>query len=213
MKSLPPSASAASFSRAGYSFAEGPFLVFWEITRASVLACRHCRAEAQPIRHPDELDRTEARNLVDRLGELARAMLILTGGDPLMRPDVLDLARAGTQRGMRVGPSPSATARLALFDFGAIREAGIDRISVSLDGARRETHDASRGLGGTFDRTIEAVGRARGDGLSVRMNTTLTASNLSEFRAICGGSRARAYGLTGDPFAADPSCVYEPIAA
>jgi len=165
-------------------FAERPFLVFWEITRACALACRHCRAEAQPKRHRDELDEIEALALVDQLGELAPPMLILTGGDPLMRPDVLDIARRGTDAGMRVGLSPSGTARLVNFDFPSIRAAGIERISLSLDGASRETHDAFRGLTGTYDRTLRAVHMAHDAGLSVQINTTLTAGNLHEFHAF-----------------------------
>lgn len=165
-------------------FAERPFLVFWEITRACALACSHCRAEAQPRRHPDELDEPEALDLVDRLAELAPPMLILTGGDPLMRRDVLDIARRGTAAGMRVGLSPSGTARLVNFDFHAIRASGIDRISLSLDGATRETHDAFRSLSGTFDRTLAAVDLAHAAGLSVQINTTLTAANLHEFDAF-----------------------------
>lgn len=162
-------------------FAERPFLVFWEVTRACALACQHCRAEAQPKRHPDELTEAEAFKLVDQLAELKPPMLILTGGDPLMRRDVLAIARRATDAGMRVGLSPSGTARLMHFDFNAIREAGIERISLSLDGATKETHDAFRGVKGTFNRTIAAVEMAHQAGLSVQINTTLTRSNLHEF--------------------------------
>lgn len=165
-------------------FAERPFLVFWEVTRACALACRHCRAEAQPQRHPDELDRDEAWRLMRQLAELRPPMLILTGGDPLMRRDVLELARLGSDLGLRVGLSPSGTPRLLNSDFHKIREAGIERISLSLDGATAETHDAFRGIAGTFDRTIQAVARAHEAGLSVQINTTLTGSNLREFDAF-----------------------------
>lgn len=162
-------------------FAERPFLVFWEITRACALACQHCRAEAQPQRHPDELDEREAIRLVEQLAALAPPMLILTGGDPLMRRDVLSIARRATDFGMRVGLSPSGTQRLMNFDFNAIRDAGIDRISLSLDGASEESHDRFRGVKGTFARTLQAVEMARDAGLSVQINTTLTRSNLHEF--------------------------------
>lgn len=168
----------------GDPFSERPFLVFWEITRACALACRHCRAEAQKHRHPDELNEQEALALIDQLGELAPPMLILTGGDPLMRPDVLEIARHGTATGMRVGLSPSATARLIDFDFHAIRESGIERISLSLDGASEKTHDRFRGIKGTFARTLVAVEMAHEAGLSVQINTTLTAGNLHEFPAF-----------------------------
>lgn len=165
-------------------FATRPFLVFWEITRACALACRHCRAEAQSHRHPEELNTTESLRLVDQLAEMAPPMLILTGGDPLMRPDVLTLARRASDAGIRVGLSPAATARLTRFDFGEIRDAGIHRISLSLDGATAESHDAFRGLAGTFDRTLQAIDLAHEAGLSIQINTTLSRSNLHEFDAF-----------------------------
>ena len=165
-------------------FDERPFLVFWEITRACALACRHCRAEAQPHRHPDELNREESSRLIRQLAELNPPMLILTGGDPLMRTDALDLVREATAAGLHVGLSPSATARLMNADFEEIKAAGVDRISLSLDGASRETHDAFRGVKGTFDRTIAAVHRAHAADLSVQINTTLTRGNLREYEAF-----------------------------
>jgi radical SAM protein len=165
-------------------FAERPFLVFWEITRACALACRHCRAEAQSHRHPDELNTDESFRLVDQLAELNPPMLVLTGGDPLMRPDVLEVGRRASDAGIRVGLSPAATARLTNYDFSKIRDAGIQRISLSLDGATAETHDAFRGITGTFERTIKAVELAHAAGLSIQVNTTLTRSNVEEFHAF-----------------------------
>lgn len=171
-----------SFNYAGFD--ERPFLVFWEITRACALACQHCRAEAQPKRHPDELDRAEAARLIRQLAELQPPMLILTGGDPLMRSDALDLVREAAAAGLHVGLSPSATARLMNADFAQIKAAGVERISLSLDGATRATHDAFRGVAGTFDRTIAAVHRAHASDLSVQINTTLTRGNLREYEAF-----------------------------
>lgn len=165
-------------------FDERPFLVFWEITRACALACKHCRAEAQPHRHPRELDRGESSRLIRQLAELKPPMLILTGGDPLMRADCLDLVREATAAGLRVSLSPSATARLLNADFAEIKAAGVERVSLSLDGATRETHDAFRGVEGTFVRTIAAVHRAHAAGLGVQINTTLTRSNLREYEAF-----------------------------
>ncbi|MBK1825767.1 TIGR04053 family radical SAM/SPASM domain-containing protein [Haloferula rosea] len=165
-------------------FAARPFLVFWEITRACALACQHCRAEAQPRRDPRELNHDEAFKLVDQLAELAPPMLILTGGDPLMRKDVLEIGRRASDAGMRVGLSPSGTQRLVNYDFSSIHDAGIKRISLSLDGATAETHDRFRGVPHTFDRTIKAVHMAHDAGLSVQINTTLAASNLHEFHAF-----------------------------
>ena len=165
-------------------FAARPFLVFWELTRACALACTHCRAEAQHQRHPNELSPLEAERLVDDLAELAPPMLILTGGDPMMLPDVLDIAARASAKGMRVGLSPSATARLVNFDFDKILFAGISRMSLSLDGATRLTHDRFRGVPGTFDRTVRAIELAREAGITLQINTTLTRANLHEFHAF-----------------------------
>ena len=176
--------NAPALPPSGYDFSERPFLVFWEITRACALACRHCRAEAQPQRDPNELNSAESLRLIDQLAELAPPMLILTGGDPLMRRDVLDLVRSATAAGLHVGLSPSATPRLLNADFAEIKDAGVDRISLSLDGATRDTHDAFRGVPGTFDRTIAAIRRAHEVGLSVQINTTLTRQNVPEFEAF-----------------------------
>lgn len=168
----------------GYKFEERPFLVFWELTQACALACSHCRAEAQPRRDPNELDRDEAMRLVEQLAELKPPMLVLTGGDPLMRPDVLDIASYATALGIPVSLSPSATARLAKSDFSKFVDAGIRRISLSLDGATRESHDAFRGLAGTYDRTMLAIEKAKAAGLGVQINTTLTRGNIDEFPAF-----------------------------
>lgn len=165
-------------------FAERPFLVFWEMTRACALACTHCRAEAQYRRDPNELSPAEAERVVDQLAELRPPMLVLTGGDPMERPDVLDIAGRASAAGLRVALSPSATERLIQSDFQKIRASGIERLSLSLDGATRETHDAFRGVRGTFDRTLRAMELAEEAGISIQINTTLTKGNLSEFPAF-----------------------------
>jgi len=168
----------------GYDFDDRPFLVFWEITRACALACLHCRAEAQPRRDPEELDAAEAQRLIGQLADWMPPMLILTGGDPLMRRDAIDLVRHASDAGLHVGLSPSATPRLLRADFAQLKEAGVQRMSLSLDGATRETHDAFRGVPGTYDRTIEAVKRAHAAGLSLQINTTLTRGNVEEYEAF-----------------------------
>lgn len=167
-----------------YDFDDRPFLVFWEITRACALACSHCRAEAQSHRHPDELDLAQSLRLIDQLAAWKPPMLILTGGDPLMRKDALDLVRAGADAGLHIGLSPSATARLLQTNFAELKRAGVQRMSLSLDGATRETHDSFRGVTGTYDRTLEAVRRAHDVGLSLQINTTLTRGNMHEYEAF-----------------------------
>ncbi len=179
-----PSGEAGATDTGSYRFEDRPSLVFWEVTRSCALACRHCRAEAQPQRHPEELDEREALLLVEDLAELAPPMLVLTGGDPLMRRDIFDLARHASNLGLRVALSPAATARLVKADFARIADAGIRRISLSLDGASRETHDRFRGVEGTYDHTIRAVEKAHAAGLAVQINTTLTRGNIDEFPAF-----------------------------
>lgn len=180
-----PSAARSALPALNYDgFEERPFLVFWEITRACALACQHCRAEAQPHRHPEELTRTEASRLISQLAELRPPMLILTGGDPLMRNDALELVREATEAGLHVSLSPSATGRLLNADFHELKAAGVERISLSLDGATRASHDAFRGVVGTYDRTLAAVHRAHAADLEVQINTTLTRRNVREYEAF-----------------------------
>ena len=160
---------------------ERPFLVFWEVTRACALACRHCRAVAQPRPHPDELTHEEALRLIDQLAELRPPMLVLTGGDPVMRPDILELVRAASGKGLHVALSPAATARLLHTDFRALKEAGVQSMSLSLDGAHESTHDAFRGVPHTYERTLRAAEMAKEAGMHLQINTTITKSTLGEF--------------------------------
>lgn len=165
-------------------FSEKPFIIFWELTRACALACRHCRAKAQSTRDVDELDTKQSIRLIHELASWHPPMLVLTGGDPLMRSDALTLVREASDLGLHVGLSPSATQRLLNCDFAELVNSGVQRMSLSLDGATKETHDSFRGLIGTFDRTIEAVRRAHDVGLSLQINTTITRGNLREYEAF-----------------------------
>ena len=168
-----------------FDFNARPFILFWEITRACALACRHCRAVAQPRPHPLQLDCDESRAFIDQVAELGPALFVLTGGDPMLRGDLLDLIRYSAQeRGLHTSLSPSATPLLLRTDFAALKAAGIQRLSLSLDGATRETHDAFRGLPDTFDRTLAAVARAREAGIPLQINTTIHKGNLHEFDAF-----------------------------
>ena len=161
-------------------FSERPFILFWEVTRACALACRHCRAVAQPQAHPQELTHDEALALLDAIAELNPPMLVLTGGDPMMRRDIFDLIRHATAKGLRVSLSPAATARLLHTDFAALKEAGVVSLSLSLDGASQATHDAFRGVPHTFERTLEAARRAKEAGIMLQVNTTLSRTTLPE---------------------------------
>lgn len=163
---------------------ERPFLVFWEVTRACALACKHCRAVAQPRSHPEELSHEEALALIDDLAALNPPMLVLTGGDPMMRSDLLELIRHASGKGLHVALSPAATARLIHADFQALKEAGVKSMSLSLDGASEATHDAFRGVPHTFERTLQAARMAKEAGIHLQVNTTITRSTLGEFDAF-----------------------------
>lgn len=165
-------------------FRERPFILFWELTRACALACRHCRAIAQPRAHPDELTQDEAMRLLDEIALLAPPMLVLTGGDPMMRRDLPELIRTATAKGLRVSLSPAATPRLLHADFAELRAMGVTSMSLSLDGACAETHDRFRGVPHTFDRTLQAARMAKEAGIMLQINTTLSRSTLPEFSAF-----------------------------
>lgn len=169
---------------ASMSFAERPFLVIWEVTRACALACRHCRAEAMPARHPLELDTPSALALIAQVAACQPQLFVLTGGDPLRRPDLNELIAAATGHGLRVALTPSATPELAAADFRGWRRLGVARIALSLDGADRASHDAFRGVAGVWDWTMAAVAKVREAGLPLQINTTFTRANLGAFDAF-----------------------------
>lgn len=169
---------------AAIDFNERPFILFWEVTRACALACKHCRAIAQPKAHPEELTHEEALALVDKIAELRPPMLVLTGGDPMMRADIHDIIRAATAKGLRVALSPAATPRLVHTDFHQLKEAGVVSLSLSLDGATQETHDRFRGVPHTFERTLQAARAVMEAGIQLQVNTTLAKSTLGELDAF-----------------------------
>jgi radical SAM protein with 4Fe4S-binding SPASM domain len=164
------------------AFDGAPRIVIWEMTRACSLACRHCRAEAIPARHPDELATDEAFALVDQVAECGAPLFILTGGDPLMRNDLFDIVAYAVQRGLPVAVSPSATGRLTANAIRRLAAAGCRTISLSLDAPDADTHDAFRGVKGSFLRTLAAADDAREYGVRVQVNTTLARHDVHLLR-------------------------------
>jgi len=162
-----------------------PFTVAWEITRACALRCVHCRAEAQPKRDPRELSTEEGLRLIDQIAEIGGPILVLTGGDPLMRRDIFDfIGHAAKDRGLRVALSPSATALVTRDRLRKAREAGVTRTHISLDGATQESHDSFRQTPGSFRRTLEIMDNLRDLGMSLQIGTTVSRYNLHELDAI-----------------------------
>ena len=164
-----------------FDFDDRPFIVIWEVTRACSLACRHCRAAANLSRHPLELNTEEALRFIEQVERCRPTLFIMTGGDPIRRLNLETLIRHATDRGLRVSLSPSATPEFAAANLREFREAGVERISLSLDGASRETHDRFRRVPGTWNWTMEAIANAALAGIPVQINTTFTRQNLGEF--------------------------------
>ena len=165
-------------------FDQTPFTVAWEVTRACAYACIHCRAEAQPKRDPRELTIDEGFRLIDELVEVGRPILVVTGGDPMMRPDLFDLIRYASGRGLRVALSPTATKLVTPQRLREAREAGVARIQMSLDGSRPEVQDAFRGRPGAFQRTLEILDDIRNAGISLQIGTTVSRYNVDDLEAI-----------------------------
>ena len=165
-------------------FSERPYIVIWEVTQACDLACVHCRASAQSQRNPFELSTDEGKRLIDQIAEMRVPVFDLTGGDPLKRPDLFELIEHAKQVGVRVSLTPSATPLLTREVIHSLKQSGLVRLAVSLDGSHREVHDAFRGVSGSFDRTMEAIEWANGAGLPAQINTTFSRRNADGFDNI-----------------------------
>jgi radical SAM protein len=157
-------------------YPDGPLRVYWELTRACDLACRHCRAEARSERAPDELTTAECERVLDALAEaMPRPHVVFTGGDPLKRPDLVPLVRAAVARGLAVSVAPSATPGLTHDAIRELKDAGVSAMSLSLDGPAAAQHDALRGVLGCFGWTLAAAQRIVAAGIPLQINTLVTA--------------------------------------
>jgi len=171
---------------AGYVFSRAPRMIYWEMTRACDLACRHCRAEAIPARDPFELTTAEARAMLEQVvafGE-PRPHVVCTGGDPLKRPDVREVIAYGTAVGLGMSLAPSATANLTFETIRALREAGMQSMSLSLDGSTAVRHDAFRGVPGCFETTLRAARWVGELGIPLQLNTLVTADTVDDLEAL-----------------------------
>lgn len=167
-------------------FDRRPILIFWESTRACMLACKHCRAEAMPHPAPGELSPAEGLRFIESLTGFGRPypVLIITGGDVLMRPDAFDLIRYARQLGIPVGLAPSVTPKLTDDAIRQFVELGVTMISISLDGATASTHEKIRGITHHFAETVKALTRLVDAGLTVQVNTVVMRENVTELPAI-----------------------------
>jgi len=161
-----------------------PRLIFWETTAGCNLRCIHCRRiDVADKLVPEDLTTAESKQLIDQIVAFCNPILILSGGEPLIRPDIFEIAEYGVARGLRVALATNGT----LIDepiAQRIVDVGIRRVAVSLDGATAETHDTFRTLPGSFAQALEGIDHLRRQGMSVQINTTVARHNVDELPQI-----------------------------
>jgi AdoMet-dependent heme synthase len=167
-------------------FNDSPFIVIWEVTRACALACVHCRADAIPRRDPRELTTDEGRRLINQVRAFGRRppLFVLTGGDPMRRRDLVELVQYAADMGLTVALTPSGTAAVTKARLAELKEAGLSRIAVSLDGPTPETHDAFRRVRGSYWWTMRIIDAAIELALSLQINSTISRMTLPSLEAM-----------------------------
>ncbi len=152
-------------------------LVAWELTRSCNLYCAHCRGSATADSYQDELTTAECFRLVDQILEVGRPILILTGGEPLCRPDVLEIARYAVNQGLRVVMGTNGTLMTETL-AAQLKEVPISRVGISLDFPVAELQDNFRGQAGAFDAVMKGIAHARRAGIEIQINSTVTRLNV-----------------------------------
>ncbi|HEX6135918.1 MAG TPA: TIGR04053 family radical SAM/SPASM domain-containing protein [Longimicrobiales bacterium] len=179
----------ASLQHAGgppaFDFERAPFIVIWETTQACDLACRHCRAEAVPQRHPDELTTAQAKRMLDEVRRFGPIVFVFSGGDCMKRPDLMELVEYGVKLGLRIAITPAATPLVTPEVLRRFKEAGVARLAVSLDGSCPAIHDDFRRVPGSFDWAVDILKEAQRAGLPTQVNTVVSRHNLADFDALC----------------------------
>ncbi len=160
-----------------------PRLVFWEVTKGCNLRCVHCRATATELASPSDLPTAQALNIIDQIAAFANPILVLSGGEPLYRPDIFQLAKYATDKGLRVALATNGT--LVTKEVAQkIVDAGVKRVSISLDGANAETHDSFRGIPGAFEAAIYGFRNLKELGMPVQINMTIAKHNAAELPKV-----------------------------
>ncbi|OKY78165.1 MAG: Radical SAM superfamily enzyme [Candidatus Methanohalarchaeum thermophilum] len=161
-----------------------PRLVAWELTQACNLTCKHCRGSSIQEPESKELSTKEIKEVIDEISEIGN-VIILTGGEPLLRDDLLEITRYGDKKGLKMVLATNGT----LFGenkgiIDDLKQAGIKRVSISLDGSNPDTHDKFRGMDGAFERALEGINALREKGMPFQVNSTITKKNVSEVENI-----------------------------
>lgn len=167
-------------------YAQTPLNVYWEMTQACPLACRHCRAEAVAVAHPEELTFREGVGLLHQIAEFGDPLpqLILTGGDPLARGDLYELIDEARRLGIGVSITPAASPALTRDVLARLQQHGVEGLGLSLDGSTAERHDSIRGVPGTFYRTLEAMDWAGELGIPLQVNTLASEETADDMPAV-----------------------------
>ncbi|MBC8199420.1 MAG: heme b synthase [Desulfobacterales bacterium] len=158
-------------------------LVAWETTRNCNLSCKHCRASATKGPYTGELDTQASIRLLDQIATLGKPIVILTGGEPLLRPDIFELASYGTNKGLRMVMAPNGTL-ITKSNAKLMADSGIKRVSISIDGATKESHDSFRGVSGAFEGALNGIELIKEAGVEFQINTTITKTNLDQIPRI-----------------------------
>ena len=178
-----------------------PRLIFWEVTKGCNLRCIHCRATATELMSPQDLHTDKALNIISQIADYGNPILVLSGGEPLYRHDIFTLAEYANSRGLRTALATNGT--LVTTDVAQrIKDSGIKRVSISLDGSDAATHDSFRGIPGAFEAAIYGMKNLQRLGVSVQINTTIARHNAHQLarRADPGpdpGRRCAAYVPAG----------------
>lgn len=167
-------------------FDQAPFLVIWETTQACDLACKHCRAEAQPNRHPDELTTEEAKQLLRDVRRFGPLIFVFSGGDALKRPDIVELVRYGADLGLRMAITPATTPLCSREMLEQLRDAGCTRVAVSLDGSHPGIHDEFRQVAGSFQHGLRILRTAQELGMTTQVNTVIARHNIDDIEGLLG---------------------------
>lgn len=154
-------------------------LIFWEVTKGCNLRCVHCRATATELSSPTDLSTHVALEIIDQISAAANPILVLSGGEPLYRSDIFQLARYATDKGLRVALATNGT--LVTREVARmVVDAGVKRVSISLDGSDATTHDAFRGIPGAFDAAVHGLRNLKNLGMSVQINMTIARHNAHQ---------------------------------
>ena len=160
-----------------------PRLIFWELTKGCNLRCIHCRATATELSSPSDLSTQTACNIIDQIAAVSTPILVLSGGEPLFRSDIFQLARYGTDKGLRVALATNGTL-VTRSVARMIVDSGVQRVAISLDGADAITHDTFRGIPGAFDAAIAGFRNLKNLGMSVQINTTIARHNAHQLPSV-----------------------------